>query len=182
MKSPTSLPAPPALVSVLVSALVSALLPAALLMPSPAHAAGHQSEHAIAAELDPQDMLAGLERQRAQAILRRDIATLRHLMDRQYHHVDSRGRVRSKTELLTALEREDLRFRSYDIESAEVQLLDEGGVALVTGTFSSLQAGARARPFRGRYVHVWVRQPDGWKNTYHQVTAIRPAQGARRRD
>jgi hypothetical protein len=152
-----------------------AALCAALLLACPAHAIGFQSERALAAgEVDLQGLLAGLERQRANAILKRDVAALRHLMDRQYLHVDSRGRVRSKTELLSALERDDFHYRSYQVESAEVQELG-GGAALVTGNFTSLQSGAKARPFRGRYVHVWVRQSDGWKNTFHQVTGIRPA-------
>lgn len=133
-----------------------------------------QPERAAAADAEP--VLAALERQRVQAILRRDIATLRQLMDRQYYHVESRGRIRSKTELLTAFERDELRFRVYDIESSEIQVLQGGGAALVTGTFRTVQAGASARPFRARYVRLWVRQPDGWKNTFHQTTEIRPAQ------
>jgi hypothetical protein len=153
-----------------------AILCAALLLAGPLQASGFQSERAIAAgEVDLQALLSGLERQRAQAIVRRDTATLRHLMDRQYYHVDSRGRVRSKTELLTALERNDFRFRVYEIESSEVQLLDGGSAAMVTGILRSLQAGAAAKPFRARFAHLWVRQPDGWKSSFHQSTEIRPA-------
>lgn len=151
---------------------------ALLLAVPPVHAAGFQSQRAIAAgEVDLPALLAGLERQRARAIVQRDVATLLHLMDRQYYHVDSRGRVRSKTELLTALERNDFRFRLYEIESSEVQVLEGGSAALVTGTFRSLQAGASAKPQRFRFVHLWTRQPDGWKSSFHQSTAIRPAQG-----
>jgi len=161
-----------------------AFLPARLLacmfaflpLQAAASAAEVRGERPIAAkEIGLHAMLATLERQRAGAILRRDVAAMRQLMDRQYHHVDSRGRVRSKTELLTSLERDDFRFRFYEIESIEVQLLD-GGKALVTGIFRTLQAGAPARPFRGRFAHLWVRQPDGWKNSFHQSTEIRPAQ------
>ena len=123
-----------------------------------------------------QATLLALERRRAGAILRRDIATLRLLMDRQYYHVESRGRVRSKTELLTAIERDDIHFRVYEAESAGIQVLDGGTAAIVTGIFRSQLAAAGAKPFRGRYVRVWVRQPDGWKNTFHQSTEIRPAQ------
>lgn len=128
------------------------------------------------AEAEVRALLTMLERQRANAIRLRDTATLRHLMDRQYHHVESRGRIRSKTELLTAIEREDLRFRVYEVESMEVQVLDGGSAALVTGIFRSQQAGAAARHFRARFVRVWVNQPDGWKNTFHQTTEIRSAQ------
>lgn len=153
------------------------ILFALLLAALPAHAAGFQSQRAIAAgEVDLPALLAGLERQRAKAIVQGDIAALRHLMDRQYYHVDSRGRVRSKTELLTALERKDFRFRLYEIDSTEVQMLEGDNAALVTGTFRTLQAGAPAKPLRFRFAHLWIRQPDGWKNSFHQSTAIRPAQ------
>lgn len=139
-------------------------------------ASATHAERPAGAETEIQALLASLERQRANAIRRGDTATLRHLMDRQYHHVESRGRVRSKTELLTAIEREDLRFRVYEVESMQVQVLDGGSAALVTGIFRSQQAGAAAKPFRARFVRVWLNQPDGWKNTFHQTTEIRPAQ------
>lgn len=165
MKSPSSI------------AALLALLPAVLLTPVPIQAAGFQSPRAIAAgEVDLATMLAGLERRRAQAIVRRDVATLRQLMDRDYYHIDSRGRMRSKTELLTAIEDNRFRFRIYEIESTEVRVLEGGGAALVTGIFRSLQAGASAKPFRGRFAHMWVRQPEGWKSSFHQSTEIRPAQ------
>jgi ketosteroid isomerase-like protein len=167
MKPPTSL----------VMLALLAVLPAVLATPGAVQAAGFQSQRAIAAgEVDLPAMLAGMERQRAKAIVQRDIATLRHLMDREYYHVDSRGRVRSKTELLTALERNELRFRLYEIDSTEVQLLEGGNAALVIGTFRTQQAGGPAKPLRFRYAHLWIRQPDGWKNSFHQSTAIRPAQ------
>ncbi len=96
-------------------------------------------------------------------------------MDRSYLHVDSRGRVRSKTELLTRLEKQQMQFRAYDLEAPEVRLLDGGDAAVVTGTFrSAMRTAAGAKPFHGRYVRVWVRHPEGWKNTFHQVTEIRP--------
>lgn len=123
-----------------------------------------------------QSVLQALERQRATAILQRDIPALRALMDRQYSHIESRGRARSKTELLTSLDRGQIRFRVYENESFEVQVLDAGGAALVTGIFRSQLAEANAKPFRGRFVRVWVKGEDGWKNTYHQTTEIRPAQ------
>ena len=119
--------------------------------------------------------LAYLERIRATAIEEGDAGTLRQLMDRSYLHVDSRGRVRSKTELLTRLERQQMQFRAYDLGAPEVTLLDGGDAAVVTGTFrSAMRTAAGPKPFRGRYVRVWVRQPEGWKNTFHQVTEIRP--------
>lgn len=92
-------------------------------------------------------------------------------MDRYYRHVESRGRVRSKTDLLTALERGEFRFELYENESTEIQVLNGGKTALIAGVFRSRQAGSKL--FRGRYVRVWVNEPDGWKNTFHQGTEIK---------
>lgn len=155
---------------------IAALL-AAQLVAGAACASRAPGERAdAAADSEVHAALVALERQRIGAILRRDVQVLRTLMDRQYYHVESRGRLRSKTELLTAIERNDIQFRLYEAESTDVQLLDSGATAIVTGIFRSQQAGAGARQYRGRYVRVWVRQPDGWKNTFHQSTEIRPAQ------
>ena len=124
-----------------------------------------------APEMNIEATLMRLEDQRATAIVRRDAVALRKLMDRYYRHVESRGRVRSKTDLLTALERGEFRFELYENESTEIQLLDGGKTALVAGVFRSRQVGGPL--FRGRYAHVWVREPDGWKNTFHQGTEIK---------
>jgi len=151
----------------------AALLGMAILAGAPAGA--EQPPRSPAAQ-DARAAVAALERQRAVAFQRRDIAALRSLMDRQYYHVESRGRARSKTELLTALEHDGLRVRNYEIESSEIQLLGDGRTALVTGTFRTLMEGPPPKPFRGRFARLWVHQPDGWKNTFHQATEIRPAQ------
>jgi len=157
-----------------------ALCLALQLLPAASHAAAQNDRPALSTDTPAhvQSVLESLERQRSNAILQRDTSTLRKLMDRLYSHVESRGRARSKTELLTALDRGDIRFRVYENETAEVQLLDGGGAAMVTGIFRSVLAQADARTFRGRFVRIWVRQADGWKNTYHQATEIRPAQTA----
>lgn len=130
-----------------------------------------QSAQNPARPSDVEATLLRLERQRADAILNRDTSALRMLMDRYYRHVESRGRVRSKTELITTLERGDFRFELYENESTEIQVLDGGKTAVVAGVFKSRQAGSKL--FRGRFVRVWVKTPEGWKNTFHQGTEIK---------
>lgn len=141
----------------------------------PAGATEPRKPPGAAADSASEARLLALERQRADAILRRDIPALQELMDRYYRHVESRGRVRSKTELLQALGRGDIRFQAYENESVEIQVLDGGGAAVAAGVFRSQEAKPGAKLFRGRYVRVWVRQPEGWKNTFHQATEISPA-------
>ena len=115
------------------------------------------------------------EQRRAQAVSSRDVATLRQLISRDYYHVETRGRARTKTEFLQLLTRDEYEFRSYEVDDTEIRMLDNGQAALVTGRFRATAQGADGpRDLRGRYVRVWVLGPEGWRNSMQQSTEIRP--------
>lgn len=158
--------------SLLPSMLCALLLGLAL----PSHAAAPPPASAAVADAATRD-LAGVrvaERRRAQAIASRDVATLRSLVSGDYYHVETNGRVRTKSELLQLLERDAYEFRSYDVSDIEIRLLDGGRAALVTGRLNAdLQQPNRSGEFRGRFVRMWQWSPEGWRNTMHQSTEIR---------
>lgn len=119
--------------------------------------------------------LRDAERRRTDAIAARDVDTLRDIIATDYYHVETNGRVRTRSEFLQLLARDEYEFRSYTIVSMEIQLLDSGRTAIVRGRFhADLPPSSRAREFRGRYVRVWQLQADGWRNTMMQSTEIRP--------
>jgi ketosteroid isomerase-like protein len=121
------------------------------------------------------------EQLRAQALARRDIGVLRRLISGDYYHVESNGRVRTKTEFLQALERNEFRLRGYGVDDVEINVLDGGSTAIVTGAYrATMQSLPANQPARGRYVRVWTRHPDGWRNALHQSTEIRPVNDAAR--
>ena len=137
--------------------------------PRPASAAG-----ATGAARDVKAVRAA-EQRRAQAVSSRDVAALRHLISRDYYHVETRGRARTKTEFLQLLTRDEYEFRSYEVDDTEIRMLDNGQAALVTGRFRAAAQGADGpRDLRGRYVRMWVLGPEGWRNTMQQTTEIRP--------
>lgn len=116
------------------------------------------------------------ERLRAQALGQRNIGVLSRLISGDYYHVESNGRVRTKTEFLQALARNDFHLRGYGVDDMEVNLVDDGRTAIVTGTYRvTLDGPGASQPTRGRYVRVWTRRQDGWRNALHQSTEIRPA-------
>lgn len=120
--------------------------------------------------------LRDAERRRANAVAARDVDTLRDIIATDYYHVEPNGRVRTRSEYLQLLARDEYEFRAYTNVSMEIQLLDSGHTAIVRGRFhAELLPSGRAREFRGRYVRVWQLQPDGWRNTMMQSTEIRPA-------
>lgn len=147
----------PALIFCLASALPAAAAPAA---------------QPVASDLAA---VRAAEARRAQAVAKRDVNALRDLIGGAYYHVETNGRVRSKTEFLQLLTRDDYEFLSYDVDGTEVTLLDKGRTALVTGRLvAQTRSGNRPGVWRGRYVRVWTLQPEGWRNTLHQSTEIRP--------
>lgn len=112
------------------------------------------------------------ERQRAQALTQRDVDALRRLIAGDYYHVETNGRVRTKTEFLQALARDEYSIRAYGVDEMEIRIVD-GGTAIVTGTYRVTTVDLPSTPQRGRYVRVWTRNADGWRNALHQGTQIR---------
>jgi len=73
------------------------------------------------------------------------------------------------------LARDEFEFRSYEIDDVDVGLLANGRVAVVIGRLvAQVQAPNRPRDFRARFVRVWALEGDGWRNTLHQTTEIKP--------
>jgi ketosteroid isomerase-like protein len=116
------------------------------------------------------------ERHLAEAVATRDVDALRTLIATDYYHVETNGRVRTRSEFMQVLARDEYEFRSYSNVSMEIQLLDSGHTAIVRGRLQAdLQPIGGPREFRGRYVRIWQLQTDGWRNTMMQSTEIRPA-------
>lgn len=134
--------------------------------PAPGGAAGPRE---IAAVRD-------VERLRARALASRDVAALRKLISGEYYHVESNGRVRTKTEFLQALGRDEFGMSEYDVDDMEISLVGNGRVAVVTGRYHArMRSLDTVRQVRGRYVRIWTLYPEGWRNSLHQSTEIRPA-------
>ena len=120
--------------------------------------------------------LRDAERLLAEAVATGDADALRDLIATDYYHVETNGRVRTRSEFMQVLARDEYEFRSYSNVSMEIQLLNSGHTAIVRGRMQAdLQPAGRPREFRGRYVRVWQLQTDGWRNTMMQSTEIRPA-------
>ena len=111
---------------------------------------------------------------RAEAVAKRDVNALRRLIGGEYYHVETNGRVRSKTEFLQQVGRDEYEFHSYAVDDMEIRLAADGRSAIVTGRqVARTRADGRPEQWRGRYLRIWVRDGDGWRNTLHQGTEIR---------
>lgn len=122
-------------------------------------------------DADATDILRA-ERNRADALVRKDVRTLRFLLGFNYYHVESNGRVRSKTDFLQAIDRGEFALLGFRLEESEIEAF--GDFAIVRGV-QVIERGAAgaARQYKVRYLRVWQRVGTQWVNTVHQSTEVR---------
>jgi hypothetical protein len=129
---------------------------------------------AAARSPDGLETLREAEKLRESAMTRGDIELLKTLFSDYYYHVESNGRVRSKTQLLLSLQRGEFKFLSYTVDEMEVRL--SGLTAVTIGRFTiTREVGLEQRQYSGRFMRVWERDGNRWRNTMHQATEVKPA-------
>lgn len=134
-------------------------------------------ENIISREVIEKSIFA-LERERWRALTESDSDTLKSLLGRNYYHIDSGGRLRSKTEFLQAIERGDFAHLKFSPSNHEIEV--EGSVAIIRGLCSvEQQLNPSADKNVLRYVRVWQLISGRWVNTMHQTTRVKAAPDAR---
>lgn len=113
-----------------------------------------------------------VEASRVRALLNADIALLDQITARDYVHVESNGRRRSKTEFLDGLARFEFRFESFVIDENHVRIV--GSVAIVTGCYhNEIRTREGLQPVKyARHIRVYVKDDGRWQNVAHQATQI----------
>jgi len=118
------------------------------------------------------DEVLAVEAMRVRALLNADLAVLDRITARDYVHVDSNGRRRSKTEFLDGLARSEFRFESLAIDENHVRIA--GPVAIVTGCYhNEIRTREGLQPVKhARHIRVYVKDGGLWRNIAHQATQI----------
>ena len=106
-----------------------------------------------------------------EAFERHDLATLDRLMAEEYLLTDPLGIVRSKTESLAAIQRNEVLFQST--KSADVNVRVNGDTAVVTGR-STFRGRYKGWSMAGQYQYtdVLVKRSGGWKAVASHITAL----------
>jgi uncharacterized RmlC-like cupin family protein/ketosteroid isomerase-like protein len=103
-----------------------------------------------------------VERQRAQALLKRDINVLERTMAEDYRFTDPDGRIATKTQELAGFQSGDTRFEAFDTRDVQVRVY--GNTAVVTG-HASIKGRSHDRDIGGeyRYTRVYVKEGAPWR-------------------
>jgi len=123
------------------------------------------------AETDRAELIE-LERQRAEALIRRDAALLDALWPADLMHIHSTGTIMDKVELLRYV-LETLQF--LQLERSELKVQVYGNAALMTGRQKArIRRIDKPEPVTtdSWVTQLWVRGPAGWvQSHFHSVRA-----------
>jgi hypothetical protein len=125
----------------------------------------------MSAEADRAELIE-LERQRAEALIRRDAAMLDALWPADLMHIHSTGTVMGKDELMRYV-LETLQFLELTRSDLKVQVY--GDAALMTGRqLARMRRLDKPEPVNAQswVTQFWVRRPGGWvQSHFHSVRA-----------
>jgi len=111
------------------------------------------------------------ERELADAHLRLDLEVFDRLLHPDYALIQPGGRVEGKEETLASLRTGDRRWQVARSDAFDVRLY--GNTAVVVGRWRGKGVNA-GTPFdyTARFLSVWVKEGDRWRNVAAQATAI----------
>ncbi len=145
------------------------LLGTALLVP--VSQAGTKSKRSSKAGGDVREQLKQMEKDRAAAVVKADIATLTQSTDNDFVMIDSRGRVRNKQETLDSIKSGDIKLESVDFDDLKVNVY--GDTAVVTGKRTNRGTiGGQQETGLIRFLRVLVKRGGEWKSVAYQQTKV----------
>jgi len=118
-----------------------------------------------------QEEIKQIERERNEALLKGDAATLDRMTSDDYTFINQRGELRTKTEILTGFKSGTFKYDARQISDLEVRVY--GDSAVVTGR--AMQKGVEnSKDYSGenRFTRVYVKQKGRWVSVALQVTLV----------
>ncbi len=112
-----------------------------------------------------------LEQQWEDALLKSDVAALEKLYDETMVYTHSSGSVDNKSAYIGAIKSGATKYES--MKRGDIKVSVYGNAALVTCRWEvHVLARGNKIDTNARYIHVYVKQKDGWKMVAHQATRI----------
>jgi hypothetical protein len=122
-------------------------------------------------EVAAQEEIKQIERERNQALLKHDTATLDRMTSDDYTFINQRGELRTKSEILAGFKSGNFNYEDREISDLKVRVY--GDTAVVTGR--AKQKGVEnSKDYSGdnRFTRVYVKQNGCWVSVALQVTLV----------
>jgi len=120
---------------------------------------------------DPKAALEQMEKDRAQAVVKKDTATLEKMTADDYQLIDANGKMRGKADTMEAIKSGAISLQSNDVDDLKVQVY--GNTAVVTGR-SNPKGTIDGKDVSGpiRFTRVYVKRNGNWQSVLFQQTRI----------
>lgn len=120
---------------------------------------------------DAKATLEQMEKDRAQAVVKKDTATLEKMTADDYQLIDANGKLRTKADTMTDIKSGTINIQSNDVDDLKVQVY--GNTAVVTGR-SNPKGTIDGKDVSGpiRFTRVYVKRNGTWQSVLFQQTRI----------
>lgn len=137
------------------------------------HAAAAEAKKAgkPAASTSVEDQLKKMERDRAAAVVKGDVATLEALTSDDYMLINANGQVSDKATTMNNIKTGNIKITTNDVSDLKVRVY--GSTAVVTGK-SNAKGSINGRELKGpvMFTRVYVKKDGKWQSVAFQQTPI----------
>ena len=112
-----------------------------------------------------------VDRQWAEATLRRDAKSLERIMADDLKYVHGNASIQNKQQFLAALNAGEMVYHSIDFEDVDVRVFGDTAVVMSSPRISIL-IDAKEQKFQVRFLRVYVKRRGSWQMLVHQATRL----------
>jgi ketosteroid isomerase-like protein len=118
-----------------------------------------------------EDQLKKMEKDRADAVIRVDIATLEGLTSDDYTLINANGQFLDRAQTMNAIKSGDIKITANEVSDLKVRVY--GNTAVVTGR-SDAKGTMGGRDIKGpvRFTRVYVKKSGHWQSVAFQQTPV----------
>ena len=147
--------------------ILAVTLTAAAVLVASAGPVGAQAASSAAVE----EQIKKIEKDRAAAVTRADVAALDAVTSDDYSLIDRNGRVRDKAQTMSAIKTGDIKITSNEVSDLKVRVY--GDTAVVTGRADTKGTiGGKDVSGPMLFTRVYVKKSGRWQSVAFQQTAI----------
>ncbi|OGO08386.1 MAG: hypothetical protein A3K46_06400 [Chloroflexi bacterium RBG_13_60_9] len=124
---------------------------------------------------DEENILLEMEQIRIRAYIDFNRQALEELLTGDYDYINSRGKVVSRSQLISALENREVVFNSIDLDEARIRVY--GNTAVMTGRLHEVgKSGSEPFDEWFRFTRIFIKQADGnWRSAAYHSSKITEA-------
>jgi hypothetical protein len=123
-------------------------------------------------EKDEENILLEMEHIRIKAYINFNRQALEEILTYDYEYINSRGRIITREQLISALEKRNVVFESIDLDEPRIRFY--GDAAIMTGKLHEVgKSGSGTFDEWFRFTRIFIKQADGnWRSVAYHTSKV----------